>query len=389
MTNSKGRFSVCIIANLIVLFSIAPSLAADREFEDGIESIIDQMNEGSSQAFSDAVDVDALLSRVLDGLEVGARLKASFSQKTRREQNQLGENILRRIPEGSYAKVLDVCQDGDNALALVRYGIGKSRFAYYEYELAKDESGAIKIIDWLDYLDGFMYSDALRLYVVTFEPTAASVQALVPGHQGSEEEYAVFAEVISAYRSKNYQKFYNESARLSRRLRQTRFMHLLTSLVSRMSKDKNRYNDAFRALSNNFSKDPTLVFTLLSYHYSKRDNDAVMESFRLLQDEFGVRDAALLSLMSQTAMNLRNADEASILADEAVSIEPQLEIAYWAAINAHVALNHHSFAVLTAKSLEEQFGKSLEAERFENNGMYRNFVESAQYKQWQLEKELD
>ena len=372
---------------LVALFGAASSLSAGRAFEQKIESIIDQMNDGSSQPFSDAVDVDALLSRVFDGLDVGERLKASFSQKIRRGQKQLGENILRRIPEGSYAKVLEVRQDGDDAIALVRYDFGNSRFAYYEYELAEDESGAIRIVDWLDYLDGYQYSAALRLSVVSFEPTAASVRGLVPEHQGSDEEYARFAAVISAYRDKDYQKFYNESAKLSRRLRQTRFMHLLTSLVSRMTRDRNLYNDAFRALSSNFGDDPTVVFTLLSYYYSKRDNDAVMQSLRLLQDEFGVRDAALLSLMSQTAMNLRNADEAAILADEAISIEPGLEIAYWMAINAHVSLKHHSFAVMTAKSLEDQFGKSIERERFENNSMYANFVKSPQFKQWQSEKD--
>ena len=164
--------------------------------------------------------------------------------------------------------------------------------------------------------------------------------------------------------------------------------HVLPCLVSRMSRDRNLYNDAYRALSNNFGDDPTVAMTLIPYFFSRGDSDRAMELERLLQEGLGVRDGALLALMSRTALGLRNADEASILADEAISTEPTLESAYWAAIDAHVALNHHSFAVMTAKSLEDQFGKSIERERFENSSMYGNLVKSSQYKQWQAEKRL-
>ncbi len=388
MTKATSRYSQYFFVTIVMLFGAASGLAADLAFEDNMQAIVDQINEGSGQAFSDAVDVDALLDRVFQGLEIGERTKAGFSQQIRRSKNQLGENIVRKIPEGYYARLLNVRQEDDKAVALVRYDSGDLRFGYQEYELVKDDAGNIRIVDWLDYLDGYRYSAALRLSVVTFEPTAASVRSLVPEHEGSDEEYARFAEVISAYRKKDYQKFYSESATLSRRLRRTRFMHLLTSLVSRMSRDRNLYNDAYRALSNNFGDDPTIAMTLIPYYYSKGDSDKVMESLRLLQEEFGIHDGALLALMSRTALGLRNADEASILADEAISIEPGLESAYWAAIDAHVTLSHHSFAVMTAKSLEDQFGKSIERERFENSSMYGNFVKSSQYKKWQAEKQL-
>lgn len=388
MTISRFRFSIYIIATLVVLINAASALSNDWVFDDAIEAIIEQVNEGSGQALSDAVDMDALLGRVFENLEVSDRVKAGFSQRIRRNRNQLGKNIVRGMPDGSHAKVLSVDQDGDTATALVRYDFGGKGFGFHKYELVKDEAGNVRIVDWLDYLDGFQYSDALKLSAVTFGPNAASARGLVPEHQGSEEDFARFADVIAAYRDQDYKKFYSDSATLPRKLRQTRLMHLLTCLVSRMARDKNLYNDAYRALANNFGDDPTVVLTLLNYHYSKGDNEEAMLSLRLLQEDFGTRDAALLSLMSRTALGLRNADEATLLADEAISIEPELESAYWAAIDAHVTLNHHSFAVMTAKSLEEQFSKSLESERFENNSRYTNFVKSTQFRQWQAEKQL-
>jgi hypothetical protein len=353
-----------------------------------MQAIVDQMNDRSGRAFSDAVDVDILLGRVFQDVEIGDRTKEGFSQQIRRSKNQLGDNLVKKIGKGYYAKLLNVDQEDKKAVALVRYDSGDLRFGYHQYELSKDDAGNIKIVDWFDYLDGFRYSAALRLSAVTFEPTASSVRSLVPTHQGSDEEYATFAKVISAYRNKEYQKFYGESATLSRGLRQSRLMHQITCLVSRMTRDKNLYNDAYRELDKKFNDDPMIAMTLIPYYYSKGDSDKAMRSLRLLQEEFGVRDGALLSLMSRTALGMGNADEASLLADEAISVEPDLEAAYWAAIDAHVRLNHHSFAVMTARSLEEQFGKSLERERFENGGAYANFIKSAQYKQWQAEKQL-
>lgn len=385
---SKSRHLLTIVSVIVIVCADKADAAIDWAFEDAMQAIVDQINEGSAQAFSDAVDVNALLDRVFQDVEIGEVTKAGFSRQIRRSKNQLGENIVRKIPDGYYAILLNVEQIDNEAVALVRYDSGDLRFGYHAYDLVKDGAGNIRIVDWLDYLDGSKYSAALRQSVVVFEPTAASVRSLVPEFTGSDEDYAKFAEVISAYSKKDYQKFYSGSATLARALRQTRFMHILTCQVSRMTRDRNLYNEAYRSLANDFSDDPTMAMTLIPYFFSRRDADKALESQRLLQDALGVRDGALLALMARTALGLRNADEASILADEAISIEPSLEAGYWAAIDAHVILNHHSFAVMTAKSLESQFGKSIERERFENNSVYGDFVNSSYYKQWQTEKKL-
>jgi hypothetical protein len=385
--NSTPRHLLIFFAAITILCVDRADAAIDWAFEDTMQAIVDQINEGSGQAFSDAVDVDTLLDRVFQDLEISEKTKAGFSQQIRKSKDQLGNNMVRKVADGYYARLLNVDQKNDEAVALVRYDSGDLRFGYHAYELVKDDAGNIRIADWLDFLDGFKYSAALRLSVVTFEPTATSVRSLVPEFQGSDEDYAEFAEVISAYRKKDYQKFYNDSARLARALRQTRFMHMLTCLVSRMTQDRNLYNEAFRSLASNFNDDPTLAMTLIPYFFSRGDADKAIESQRLLQEGLGVRDGALLALMARTALGLRNADEASILADEAIGVEPTLESAYWAAIDAHVILNHYSFAVMTARSLENQFEKSIERERFEGNSIYADFVKSSYYQQWQTDKQ--
>ena len=387
MKNPMPRHSHIFLALIAMFFAADSDAAIDWAFEDTMQEIVDQINEGSGQAFSDALDVDALMGRVFQDVEIGEVTKAGFSRDIQRSKKQIGDNMVRKIADGYYAILLNVDQNDDEAVALVRYDTGDLRFGYHAYELKKDDAGNVRIVDWLDYLDGAKYSEALRLSVVAFEPTAASVRSLVPGFQGSDEDYAKFADVISAYSKKEYQKFYDVSVTLPRPIRQTRFMQMLTCIVSRMTRDRNLYNEAYRELAKNFGNDPRVAMTLIPYFFERRDADKAMETQRALQESLGIRDGALLAFMARTALAVRNADEASILADEAISTEPTLEAAYWAAIDAHVLLNHYSFAVMTVKSLESQFEKSIEHERFEGNSMYGEFVKSSHYQQWQTEKQ--
>ncbi len=381
-----SRYSQFFFTLIVILIGAESGAAIDWAFEDSMLEIVDQINEGSGQAFADALDIDALLDRVFKDLDIGEMTKAGFSQQIRKSKKQLGEHAVRNVGEKYYAILLNVRFEGDTAFALVRFDVDDLRFGYHEYELVKDDSGKIRIVDWLDYLVSHRYSAVLRLSFVAHEPTAASVRSLVPDHHGSDAEYAMFAEVIAAFDKKDFQSFYSKSATLSRELRQTRFMHLLTCQVSLMTEDKNLRNEAYRDLSKNFGDDPTIAMTLIPYYFGRGDYDKAMESLRLLQDGLGVRDGALLAFMSRTALGFGNLEEASILADEAVSAEPTLEAAYWAAIDAHVVLDHHTFAVMTARSLEDQFEKSIERERFEDIPTYGEFVKSSQYKQWQTEK---
>ncbi len=72
MPSSLSHYSKFLFATIVILYGAEAELATDWAFEDSMQAIVDQINEGSGQAFSDALDVEALLDRVFEGLEVGA-----------------------------------------------------------------------------------------------------------------------------------------------------------------------------------------------------------------------------------------------------------------------------------------------------------------------------
>ena len=385
----RDKFRSLLLFSLLLCLTpgIRAAFAADQSFEARFESIVDQLNKGSKEEFIEDLDVDAILQRAFDGLDLDPGVRSRFANNVIRGKKNIVSSFVRRTPEGSYTKLLKVRVNGDKATALVRYDLGRLGYGYHQYELVKDDAGNIRIVDWLDYTAGRTYSEMLRQSVVTYDPTESSVRGLVKSYDGNDKSYARLAELMQAVRDKDFSSYKRIEPSLDRSLRYSLFMHLLNCDIGKMSRDQNQYNNAYRKLENNFGDNPALALMLMNYRISKGDFDDLGDSLRQLQQAFGVRDAAVLLLMSRAALGSRHTDDAAVLADEAISIEPQLESAYWAAINAHVLLQHYSFAVSTARSLEDQFDKSLERELFEKNGRYANFVKSPQYEQWQAGNE--
>ncbi len=385
----RDKFRSLLLFSLLLCLTpgIRAAFAADQSFEARFESIVDQLNKGSKEEFIEDLDVDAILQRAFDGLDLDPGVRSRFANNVIRGKKNIVSSFVRRTPEGSYTKLLKVRVNGDRATALVRYDLGRLGYGYHQYELVKDDAGNIRIVDWLDYTAGRTYSEMLRQSVVTYDPTESSVRGLVKSYDGNDKSYARLAELMQAVRDKDFSSYKRIEPSLDRSLRYSLFMHLLNCDIGKMSRDQNQYNNAYRKLENNFGDNPALALMLMNYRISKGDFDDLGDSLRQLQQAFGVRDAAVLLLMSRAALSSRHTDDAAVLADEAISIEPQLESAYWAAINAHVLLQHYSFAVSTARSLEDQFDKSLERELFEKNGRYANFVKSPQYEQWQAGNE--
>lgn len=385
----RDKFRSLLLFSLLLCLTpgIRAAFAAEQSFEARFESIVDQLNKGSKEEFIEDLDVDAILQRAFDGLDLDPGVRSRFANNVIRGKKNIVSSFVRRTPEGSYTKLLKVRVNGDRATALVRYDLGRLGYGYHQYELVKDDAGNIRIVDWLDYTAGRTYSEMLRQSVVTYDPTDSSVRGLVKSYDGNDKSYARLAELMQAVRDKDFSSYKRIEPSLDRALRYSLFMHLLNCDIGKMSRDQNQYNNAYRKLENNFGDNPALALMLMNYRISKGDFDDLGDSLRQLQQAFGVRDAAVLLLMSRAALGSRHTDDAAVLADEAISIEPQLESAYWAAINAHVLLQHYSFAVSTARSLEDQFDKSLERELFEKNGRYANFVKSPQYEQWQAGNE--
>ena len=91
--------------------------------------------------------------------------------------------------------------------------------------------------------------------------------------------------------------------------------------------------------------------------------------------------------LSAAALVLGNYDDALAHAEAAVQMEPVLELGWWSALRARVAMEQFAGAVEALDALEKQFGYILGADAFDKDPMMAPLLHSEEYEAWYLAHE--
>jgi uncharacterized membrane-anchored protein len=86
--------------------------------------------------------------------------------------------------------------------------------------------------------------------------------------------------------------------------------------------------------------------------------------------------------LSAAALVLGNTEEALTFAEEAVQLEPGLELGWWSLLRARTALEQFSEAVAALDVLEKQFGYTLSPQAFEKDPSMAALLRSKEYEDW-------
>ena len=84
---------------------------------------------------------------------------------------------------------------------------------------------------------------------------------------------------------------------------------------------------------------------------------------------------------------LGNTEEAVTFADEAVALEPGLELGWWSALRARTTMGQFSEAVAALDVLEKQFGYTLNPQAFEKDPLMAALLRSEEYETWYVAHE--
>ena len=101
-----------------------------------------------------------------------------------------------------------------------------------------------------------------------------------------------------------------------------------------------------------------------------------------LQSRLGVQDSAMLARLSAASLVLGNAEDASSYAEQAVKIEPGLELGWWSALRARTTMRDYDTAVEALDELEKTFGYTLGPEAFEKDPSMAELLLSDEYEAW-------
>lgn len=385
---THNKLAAGTIAVLLLLISpFALAAASLKDYEATAAKVVDGLTAHDPAPFNRAIDADSIIETAFDGLYLDSNWKRDFGSGLKKAINtQLGNKLISRIPANAYAKLLRVKVQGNEGRALARLDYGDSGSGYMDMHLVKDASGKIRIVDWYDYSTGQLYSQSLRQAIATLSPTPTVLGKVFDIATNRKAA----ADVMEKFIGLNNQQKYAETVRyflsLDEDFRKSRLLNIIAFQAASQIDDMELYRKVLENIEHYYSNDDTMAFVLLDYYYLDGKYGKVLHSANQLMSSFGVDDANLLVIKSNTLIELKKFAEAEKQANRAIALEPDFEYGYWSQIASRVGSKDYGKAVETAKILENKFGYDLSPANFAGNETYAGFIQSAEYISWRKEK---
>jgi tetratricopeptide (TPR) repeat protein len=386
---------ICLLAGLYHL-SLPAALAqedmreAERRaeierqetFRAGFQDIVTDLNGNSLERFANAIDRDDMLERIFGLRLIDQKVKQGFRE---RFENNL-VNILESAFAGTQGNIraawLGFGSKGDRGKAIVRYDLPDFQFSYHEYELRLDDNGRVVILDWIDYLRGEKFSDAVGNQLVAANPGKPAVRKLLDFQGPTEQQVFKMTELLKASRDRQVDRYFEILGGMNDQLRSQRIVVVTSVHLCKATGNRRKLREALIDVDRYFPEEPLYSLMLLDYYFPSRKYEEAMQALLRLQSRLGVQDSAMAARLSAASLVLGNADEALGHADRAVTIEPGLELGWWSALRARTAMQQYDRAVEALDELDRTFGYTLGPEAFETDPSMSDLLLSDDYEAW-------
>jgi len=356
--------------------------ARQQAFQSGVQRIVDDLNAGSTDAFVGSIDHADLLDRVF-----GLRL---IDQRVKKEiRKGLPQSFLRYITsslpgedETVKATLLGVESRGDRGRAVVRFDYPKFKFNYHEYDLRLRANHKVIIHDWIDFLDGSLFTEAVGQSMVMAAPGKAATRKLLDFRNVSETELFQFAELLKAARDRKMDRYLEIREGMQERFQRQRIVVETNVHLARQTRKRRQMVAGLAIMARYYPEEPLYSLMLLDYYVPARRLDEAIAALERLVERLDIVDAATEARLSAAALDKGDLQDASARADVALSLEDDLELAWWSALKARVALEDFVRATEALQQLEAQFGWDLGTETLQQDKSYRTLLASSEYQAW-------
>jgi tetratricopeptide (TPR) repeat protein len=387
---------ICLLAGLSLSLSLPAALAqedtreAERRaelerqetFRAGFQDIVTDLNGNSLERFANAIDRDDMLERIFGLRLIDQKVKQGFRE---RFDNNL-VNILESAFAGTQGNIraawLGFGSKGDRGKAIVRYDLPDFQFSYHEYELRLDDKGRVVILDWIDYLQGDKFSDAVGNQLVAANPGKPAVRKLLDFQGPTEQQVFKMTELLKASRDRQVDRYFEILGGMNEQLRSQRIVVLTSVHLCKATGNRRKLREALIDVDRYFPEEPLYSLMLLDYYFPSRKYEQAKQALLRLQSRLGVQDSAMAARLSAASLVLGNAEDALSHADQAVTIEPGLELGWWSALRARAAMQQYDRAVEALGELDRTFGYTLGPEAFETDPSMSDLLLSDEYEAW-------
>ena len=365
-------------------FEEAEKLEQHRQqvFRTQMELLVESLNLGTFDMFVSAIDREDFLKRIYGLRLIDQRLKRDFNDQMEFQFESLVKDGFTATRGEVNATLLGVESRGDRGRALVRYNLKDLQYSYHEYDLRLDEDDRMFIVDWVDWLEGERFTDAIGNSLVMAAPSESAVRKLIDIQNVKESDLFQLRELLKAGRDRNTARYSEIYAQLNPVLYKQRVVVLQNVLLSRAVNNRRYLREALVVMAEYFPDEPLYSLMLLDYYVPTRRYDEAIEALQRTYAKFGFDDAAMEARISAITLANGNGEDAAAYAERAILFEPGLELGWWSALRARVATGDFAGAVEALQQLEENFGHTLGAEQLQADKSFAALLASDEFKSW-------
>lgn len=379
-------FICCALASLLHAKTLTIQ-ELDETYQVGIHHFLTALNGRDIDKTSDFFNLEKTLERAFRGLEISEKYKAGFSSGVLNNKRNIGVQLIEQMSKTGYAHLTQLQKEPIGYSALIRIDYGEQGWNFTRFYFQKETADTVKIVDLYAYTAGQLTSETFRKLIVLTSPEKGNISRLLPFIEKMEAKkkeplYQFFqylgegknVEAIQQYRT------------LEPEFKKEKSIIIAAIQTASQTGDETLYREMLGQLHQYHGDDPSLTFMLIDYHFYQEDYEEVIKSIRALNEEIGVEDPALLSMLSN-ALNMNGqAKEAVKVAKKAQRLEPSLEAPLWSLVSAYTNTKQYYAMVSCFKRLNEHFGYHFEKSDFENDPAYVEFANSKAMEEWITEE---
>lgn len=377
-TLSTGLYGLMLFLLLIGSAEAGSALKAGRQ---AAEALVKDMNGRSGQVFSKMLDFDSIVDAALLGVNFSAKDRADFKAGMEQARDDVGGKIVGQMAETGYAKLLRVKQDGKLTKALIRLDYGDLGYGYMDLHL-KRRNKQVRIVDWYDYSLGQTYTSSLNQLIAMVAPNPTLIGRIFDVATDRSKDMKYLQKFMKVLNNKGYKAAKKVHRKLSDDIANSRMVSLMLVQAASASDNDEWYRDALAHLATHHSKDPSLAFILIDHYFYTQDYDRVVAIIDSLMKEFGVQDAAQLSMKASVMVEKGDYNNAVRIARKARKQEPELEATYWTLLSANIGAKNYRDAVKAGDTLEKKFHYTINAATLAEDDYFQGFLSSKEFKAW-------
>ena len=358
-----------------------------EKFRAGFQDIVDDLNKGSLERFENAIDQEDMLERIFGLRLIDQKVKKGFREDFETNLQPILKSAFAATEGNIRAAWLGFGSKGNQGKAIVRYDLPDFQFAYHEYELRLDRRGRVIIVDWIDFLEGERFSDGMGTYLVSLNPGKPAVRKLLDFQGPSEQQVFQVTEMLKASRDRNINRYFEILEGANEEIRGQRVIVLTSVHLSKATRNRRKLRTALIDVDKYFPEEPLFSLMLLDFYFPSRMYEEAMNALLRLQARLRVQDSAMAARLSAASLVLGNDEDAIAYAEQAVQMEPGLELGWWSALRARTAMQQYAGAVEALDMLERSFGYTLDQAGFEKDPAMAGLLQSSEFEEWFLAHE--